>query len=205
MKKLAPGLMLGAVFIYLYEYTDAITAPVNDPLGFLGNQMSPLTPNQQIKNLNAGLKTIRHWESSDNDAKAYRMLYGGGLFNGFSDHPRNAQPMGNGQFSTAAGAYQILAISKTPQGMTKQDTWDRIKKKLKLKDFSPASQDAAAIELIKQRGGYYDLINGRFTSFVDKIKLEWASVPGSPYGQPRATLSAYADAFKSFGGVIENV
>lgn len=199
--KYAPALILGAGAIYLIEYTDLVTAPVNDPTGFLDNQLNGVDPQMAQDNMSAFLATIRKWESS-NDAGAYTMLFGGGHFSGFSDHPRIAVKMKNGQYSTAAGAYQILAVSNTPNGPTRMNTWDRIKVKLKLSDFSPASQDAAAIELIKERGAYYDVIAGRFDLAVSKINKEWASVPGSPYGQPRATLEDYRQAYADFGGTI---
>lgn len=205
MKPYIPGLILGAAIIYLYEFTGEVTAPIADPTGFVDNAINGADMNQQAINLAAGLATIRHFETGDGP-DAYTELYGGSHFIGFADHPRIAKPIGNtGNYSTAAGAYQILAISKTPRGMTKINTWDRIKAKLNLPDFSPASQDAAAVELIKERGGYYPLINGDFSTFMDKIKLEWASVPGSPYGQSDTSPQLYADTFSKFGGVIENV
>lgn len=156
---------------------------------------------QGEKNLRALLMTIRKWESSIND-NAYTMLYGGSHFVGFEDHPRIAIPIrgSTGKYSTAAGAYQIVAVSKTPRGMTKANTWDRIQAKLNLPDFSPRSQDLAAIELIKERGAYELILQGKFLPAVDKIKLEWASVPGSPYGQGTAKFSEYIAAYNSFGG-----
>lgn len=156
---------------------------------------------QGTKNLKAFLMTIRKWESSLDDS-AYTMLYGGSHFNGFADHPRIAIPIrgSSGKYSTAAGAYQIVAISKTPRGMTRANTWDRVSAKLSLPDFSPASQDAAAIELLKERGAYDLILQGKFFPAVDKIKLEWASVPGSPYGQGTAKFSEYLAAYNSFGG-----
>lgn len=161
----------------------------------------PDMTDQGAKNLQAFLMTIRKWESSLDDS-AYTMLYGGSHFNGFADHPRIAIPIRGqeGKYSTAAGAYQIVAISKTLRGMTKANTWDRIKDKLNLPDFSPQSQDLAAIELIKERGAYNLILQGKFFPAVDKIKLEWASVPGSPYGQGTAKFSEYLAAYNSFGG-----
>jgi muramidase (phage lysozyme) len=75
--------------------------------------------------------------------------------------------------STAAGAYQFLAR-----------TWDEVAAALELPDFSPQSQDVAALWLIRRRGALADLREGRFDDFVAKCAKEWASLPGSPYGQP---------------------
>lgn len=191
-----------AVVIYVLEYTDLLTAPASDPLGFVNDKLNGLDMDSKAINMQAFLMTIRKWESSTRP-DAYTLLYGGSHFTGFADHPRIAKPIGNtGLYSTAAGAYQILAVSKTPKGMTKINTWDRIKKKLNLPDFSPASQDAAAIELIKERGAYYDVINGNFSAAVAKCKDEWASMPFSEYGQPTADYPSYQSTYLSFGGKI---
>lgn len=151
---------------------------------------SQMTPQGQ-NNLDAFLLTIRKWESSTDDS-AYTMLYGGGHFSSFDDHPRIRVPIkGTNKFSTAAGAYQIIA-----------PTWDYIKRQINLNDFSPASQDAAAIQLIKNRGAYNLILAGYFNGAVNAIKKEWASVPGSPYGQSTASPSQYMLAYQSFGGTV---
>lgn len=71
---------------------------------------------------------------------AYDKLYGGGKFTSYADHPRQNIPIKTGpnagKTSSAAGKYQFLA-----------PTWDTQRAKLKLPDFSPESQDAAAWDL----------------------------------------------------------
>jgi lysozyme len=103
------------------------------------------------------------------------------------------QIVSNGQAikSSAAGAYQILAR-----------TWDGVRAKLGLPDFSPASQDAAAVELIRQRGALADVRAGRFAVAVDKCKKEWASLPGAGYGQPENSLARLQNAYVSSGGML---
>ena len=94
-------------------------------------------------NLRAFLYLIRWCEGTSGD-NGYRTLFGGGMFDSFADHPRKAitRPLGGKNLtSTAAGAYQVL-----------ERTWDECKKALGLPDFSPESQDRAAIYLIKRRG-----------------------------------------------------
>ncbi|MYM96239.1 glycoside hydrolase family protein [Rugamonas sp. FT81W] len=105
----------------------------------------------------------------------YRTMFGGGLFTGYADHPRRAVTRGS-LTSTAAGAYQFLS-----------KTWDEMAAKYALSDFSPSSQDIAAVGLIKRRGALSDVLAGRFRAAIDKCNLEWASLPGSPYGQPTLT------------------
>jgi lysozyme len=78
--------------------------------------------------------------------------------------------------STAAGAYQII-----------KPTWMRIKSRLGLMDFSPASQDMAAVELLREAGAL-DLIEaGDIEGAIKKSSRIWASLPGSTAQQnPRA-------------------
>ena len=122
----------------------------------------------------------------------YSTLVGGALFDSFADHPRTLVYLPNlGIKSSAAGAYQIL-----------RRTWDGVKSKLRLPDFSPASQDAAAVELIKQRGALADVRAGRFAVAVEKCKKEWASLPGAGYGQRENTLARLQTAYTQAGGYI---
>jgi len=142
-------------------------------------------------NVIAFLRVIRAGETSQND-DAYRMLYGGELIADLSDHPRKriTKKLGGKSItSTAAGAYQFLTR-----------TWDECKKAMGLKDFSPRSQDIAAVYLINRRGALDDVIMGRFESAVRKCAHEWASLPGSPYGQPTKTITQARAVYEQYGG-----
>ncbi|MDR0735429.1 MAG: lysozyme, partial [Zoogloeaceae bacterium] len=81
-------------------------------------------------------------------------------------------------------------------------TWDEVKKIMGLPDFSPASQDWAAVGRIAARGALEDVKAGRFAAAVRKTSLEWASLPGSPYGQPTISMKTATDVFLSNGGII---
>lgn len=78
------------------------------------------------------LNTIASTESPD-----YNVLYGGGTFNSYADHPHQYVAIksgpNKGKFSSAAGKYQFLG-----------KTWEEAKNALGLTDFSPESQDQAA-------------------------------------------------------------
>lgn len=143
------------------------------------------------KNLFAFLAMIRTAEGT-NGPNGYRMLFGRGLFRSFADHPRivvTKKSRGHLISSTAAGAYQIL-----------QKTWDVASKALGLTDFSPTSQDRVAAWLIKQAGAYRDVLAGRFVTATRKCNTTWASLPGSPYGQPTITMEAALAIYKAAGG-----
>jgi muramidase (phage lysozyme) len=166
----------------------------------------PMTDDDtQNANVQAGLLTIRTSEGTAGD-DGYRTMFGYRMFDSFADHPRQpAQFNSNGKmlWTSAAGAYQMMAISPIPGGgSTRVDTWDRMKAKLNLPDFSPASQDAAALALISDAGALNDLKAGRFDTFVSKVRGIWASLPGAGYGQPERTLDSLRTAFVNAGGTL---
>jgi muramidase (phage lysozyme) len=128
------------------------------------------------------------------DPDGYRRHFGGRLFSDYSDHPRIAITAGLGKnkyTSTAAGAYQFLSR-----------TWDECAKALHLVDFSPPNQDMAAEFLIARRKALDDVLAGRIESAITKCAREWASLPGSPYGQPVKTLAQALESYREAGGVL---
>lgn len=140
-------------------------------------------------NVQAMLSVIRAGEGTNSDS-GYRTLFGGRLFDSFSDHPKTTVKA-SGYTSTAAGAYQILS-----------STWEETKRIMGLPDFSPRSQDLAALGRIAARGALEDTKAGRFESAVTKIAREWASLPGSPYGQPTISWAKAKSIFAMNGGEI---
>lgn len=177
------GLVLGGLAVWLSAAQPDGAVNLQDDHGstFLEEAMS------QVSNLTisvsdvlyhpqvrAFLALIRTGEGTSGP-NGYRTMFGGSLFTSFADHPRQLVVRG-GYRSTAAGAYQFLT-----------GTWDEMASKYGLTDFTPDSQDVAAVGLIKRRGALADVLDGRFRAAIDKCNKEWASLPGSPYGQP--TLS----------------
>lgn len=161
---------------------------------------------QARDNERAFLMMIRHAEGTAGP-NGYRTLFGGRLFNGWADHPRIATQFtdkaGRKLWTSAAGAYQFMAVSKLPNGRTtKVNTWDRLKEDLGLKDFSPASQDAAALELIREAGALADVRGGRFEAAVQKVRGIWASMPGAGYNQPEKTLASLRAVYARNGGAF---
>lgn len=143
-----------------------------------------------VPNVQAFLRVIRAGESGQGD-DAYRMMFGGGLFQAPPwQHPREAITI-RGLSSTAAGAYQFLAR-----------TWDILVGTYGFPDFSPTNQDKGAIALIAGRGALGDVVAGNFQDAVRKCAREWASLPGSPYGQPVRTLAQALEVYATYGGQI---
>jgi muramidase (phage lysozyme) len=108
----------------------------------------------------------------------YNTLFGGGKFDNLQDHPRQlfdfTETTGKKNKTSAAGRYQFLS-----------NTWDEQAKKLGLPDFSEQSQDLAAINLLRERGILPDVLQGNWDTAVKKSGPIWASLPSSPYPQPR--------------------
>lgn len=151
----------------------------------------PVNFDMQNSNLQAFLAMIRQAEGTAG-RDGYNMLFGGTLFDSFADHPRTkitARLGGRSITSTAAGAYQIL-----------ERTWDEARAALSLPDFSPESQDIAAAWLIRRRGALRDVLEGRIDAAIGRCNREWASLPGSPYGQPVITLEKARRLYSEAGG-----
>lgn len=111
----------------------------------------------------------------------YNVLFGGSKFTDYSKHPNKVITAGSYN-STAAGKYQFLYT-----------TWMGIANRLNLKDFTPASQDLAAIQLLKDRGAYNLILNGDIAQAINLCSKEWASMPWttgtSYYGQGGHSLT----------------
>lgn len=141
-------------------------------------------------NVTAFLRVIRAGESSQTD-DAYRMMFGGAKFDSFDAHPNIAHTSGH-LTSTAAGAYQFLF-----------KTWTWIVEAIHLPDFSPLMQDVGAVYLIRGRGALGDVLAGRVGTAISKCCREWASLPGSPYGQPTRTLAQALATYAQYGGTSD--
>jgi len=139
------------------------------------------------KNVRAFLDTIA-WAEGTSGKHGYRIQYTGALFRSYSDHPRriNCAPFrGRPLCSDAAGRYQFLST-----------TWDPLASALRLPDFSPASQDRAAVETLRRLGALEAIRQGNFDRAVALSASTWASLPkaGSPesYGISALGQSAHS-------------
>lgn len=138
-------------------------------------------------NLAAFLAVIRQGESANN----YSALVYGGNFADFSDHPFETGEFtgvrrADGRLTTAAGAYQIV-----------KTTWKSLGGKQRFGDFSPSAQDAAAVELLKGRGAYNLVLDGRAVEASAKLGSEWEM-----FKTARWPASRVAAVFTGNGGFL---
>jgi len=142
-------------------------------------------------NVRAFLRAIRLGEGTSDDAGYYRIV-GGQMFNDDAQHPNvRVFVKRYNVYSTAAGAYQIIG-----------PTWRALVKQYGFEDFSPDSQDEAAVALIAGRKALDDVKSGRFEEAVAKCALEWASLPGSSAGQRTEDMASVKRVYTENGGTI---
>ncbi|MEQ9770878.1 lysozyme [Pectobacterium jejuense] len=117
----------------------------------------------------------------------YHTMFGGGQVASLADHPRQLkdfqQTDGTWNKTSAAGRYQFT-----------QKSWDEAAAALGLNDFSPKSQDMAALWLIQRAGQLDNVLSGDFMTATNNLGGVWASLPSSPYAQPKrsqAEMEAY--------------
>ncbi|QJU39667.1 glycoside hydrolase family 24 protein [Serratia marcescens] len=129
----------------------------------------------------------------------YNTMFGGDQFSDMSDHPRILKEFtdknGKRNKTSAAGRYQFT-----------QASWDEAKSALNLPDFSPRSQDMAALYLIQRAGQLDNVKNGNFAEATAGLGGVWASLPSSTYAQPKHSYEAMENFYAmnntppSFGG-----
>ncbi|MFG4301838.1 hypothetical protein ACF0AV_15360 [Acinetobacter baumannii] len=128
---------------------------------------------QKMLNLIASAGGVKH---------GYNTLFGNERLSDLSWHPGIkkgfTQTDGKKNATTAADRYQFL-----------EDTWNGVAKQLGLKDFSPKNQDIAAVALLAQNGALPSVLKGDFKTAIQKSGSTWASLPSSPYAQPKKSWS----------------
>lgn len=127
-------------------------------------------------NVRQYLSMIAQAEGTANSDNPYAVTFGGGKAESLDTHPNVrvefTQTDGKKNYSSASGAYQFI-----------KPTWDELSQKLGLEDFSPESQDLAAVALLQRSGSLEDILQGNYEAAVQKDGKTWASLPSSPYPQ----------------------
>ena len=125
----------------------------------------------EINNQRKAFLDMLAWsEGTDNGRQktrnhGYDVIVGGELFTDYSDHPRKLVTLNPKLKSTGAGRYQLLSR-----------WWDAYRKQLTRKT-SPKSQDAVALQQIKERGAL-PMIDQDIRQAIDRCSNIWASPPG---------------------------
>lgn len=162
-----------------------------------GNR-DPLSLYLKSPSVKAILDTIAYAESTLND-QGYQTTFGFQYFDNLNDHPRRIickEFKGDWLCSSAAGRYQIL-----------QKTWDRVARKIHAQNFSPHEQDRAAAQLLLENNALARIAKGflsfgQFKQIMALLNPIWASLPGSPYGQPTRSAKelymVYVEQFQKY-------
>lgn len=145
------------------------------------------------ENLNVGTKATRAVLSviatAEGTGSSYNYIFSYRKFSSYADHPRQVVCSG-GYCSDAAGRYQFLSTS-----------WDETRRGLGVRDFTPESQDKGAVHRIQSFRGVREhatvLSRPAFERMIYKLNREWASLPGSPYGQPTKSMSTLWSVYQS--------
>lgn len=138
---------------------------------------------QHLKNPNVR-KMLGVIASAEGVKHGYNTMFGNERLSDLSKHPgilkEFTQTDGKKNKTSAAGRYQFL-----------EPTWNGLAKQLGLKDFSPKSQDIAAVALLAQNGALPHVLKGDIPTAVKKSGGTWASLPSAPdsYKQPKKTWS----------------
>ncbi|AZR23499.1 lysozyme [Xanthomonas vasicola] len=149
------------------------------------------------RNVVAFLDMLAWSEGTDNGRQptkdhGYDVLVGGGLFQGYADHPRVLVSLPKLKISsTAAGRYQLL-----------RRYFDAYRKTLGLSDFSPLSQDKIALQQIRERRALPLIQAGKIAEAIAKVSNIWASLPGAGYGQHEHKPDNLLAAYKRAGGQL---
>lgn len=115
-------------------------------------------------------------------------------FTDTSTHPG----AGAGGKTTAAGMYQITV-----------DTWQQHGGKMGLTDFTPATQDLIAVEMLRTIGVIDKIKAGDVAGAMPKAARKWAALPEGPGlanhypPQPYMEYSEFLTSYKVAGGSVK--
>ena len=94
----------------------------------------------------------------------YDVIVGGELFTDYSDHPRKLVTLNPKLKSTGAGRYSFFPW------------WDAYRKQQPERLLSAKSQDAVALQQIKERGALPMIDRGDIRQAIDRCSNIWASL-----------------------------
>ncbi|QSI78613.1 glycoside hydrolase family 24 protein [Niveibacterium microcysteis] len=114
-------------------------------------------------------------------------------FTDYGTHPG----VGSDGKTTAAGMYQI-----------NKSTWKEMGGKMGLTDFSPATQDLLAVEILRTIHVIDDIVAGDVNAALKAASRRWAALPQGPklggrYDQPYMPYDEFISAYKRLGGTAK--
>ena len=154
----------------------------------------------EINNQRKAFLDMLAWsEGTDNGRQktrnhGYDVIVGGELFTDYSDHPRKLVTLNP---KTQINRRRTLPASFPLVGCLPQAAWPE--------DFSPKSQDAVALQQIKERGALPMIDRGDIRQAIDHCSNIWASLPGAGYGQFEHKADSLIAKFKEAGGTVREI
>ena len=162
------------------------------------------TKNQEQDNIQAFLYLIRVAENTAH-IDGYRQMWDGSLFEvdlrsdkskppyyKYQDRPKEVYIGKGGEVSSAGGAYNLRV-----------KVWEWCKESLGLTDFTPASQDQAAIFLLGINNSLENIKKGNLAQAIYQNRKTWAGLPGSgDAARSRVSYGKLLSLFKAAGGKV---
>ena len=151
----------------------------------LRQRMESLLDNPNVQRYQFGIRSAEHGDKVK-DADRYSRAFGNRVIADLSKYNSDfkvpfKETNGRTNYTSAQGAYQFI-----------NPTWERVARVLGLTDFSPRSQDIAALYLMYENGSLADVQKGDFAAALNKDGKTWASLPTSKYPQPRQSVANMA-------------
>lgn len=119
------------------------------------------------------------------DKYGYATGFGGYQLESLDKHPNKVskfkETTGKVNKTTAAGRYQFT-----------NSTWNEVAKLNNSPDFNELEQDLGAVQLLRRSGALKHILNDDYAAATRAAGPTWASLPTSPYNQPKLTSSKWA-------------
>ncbi|MGF6397721.1 muramidase (phage lysozyme) [Pseudomonas frederiksbergensis] len=174
------------------------------PIAFIDNLKKIHVMTLEEARIRAFLRMLKIGEGTTG-LIGYEHLFGGESFikdygKTFADHPdltmiKTVKKTGKKIWSSAAGAYQVMGYVWKDKGTIK------LRKEYGITSFSPEMQDRFCVLVLKfRRKALAEIMRGDINAAIDLCKEEWASLPGSPYGQPTVKLD---DTLRAYHELVE--
>lgn len=139
-----------------------------------------------LEGIDNGCQKIRNY--------GYDVIVGGELFIDYFDYFCKFVMLNLKFKLIGAGCYQLFFC-----------WWDAYRKQLGLKDFFLKSQDAVALQQIKERGALSMIDCGDICQAIDRCSNIWALLLGAGYGQFEHKADSLIAKFKEAGGMVREI